>query len=321
MKSSWVITGCWVAALTCVTSSCSRQARVSQAPSPVTNAAPEAHAPANRQVFEVTGVIQELKPQEKTVVIKHEKIPGYMEAMTMPFRIRETNELGGLQPGDPVAFRMIVTPDEGWIERLTRIERAPSTELPSIQSFRRVRDVEPLKVGDRMPDYRFTNELGRVISLGDFKGSALALTFIFTRCPFPDFCPRMSSHFQEAYQKLLGRSDAPTNWHMLSISFDPAFDTPQVLKAYGKRYQHDPQRWDFATGSLIDIDAITEQFGLAFARQGVNWDHNLRTVVIDADGKIQRILIGNTWTPEELLAEIVTAAKVTPGRVSLREIP
>ena len=154
---------------------------------------------------------------------------------------------------------------------------------------------------------------GRAMSLKEFKGKALALTFIFTRCPFPEFCPRMSNNFAEAYKRLMTTPNAPTNWHLLSISFDPANDTPAVLKAYAGRYNYDSNYWSFVTGAMIDIDAITEQFGLGFSRQGASINHNLRTVVVDANGRVRRILTGNDWKPAELVEEIGRAALGLPS--------
>ena len=264
------------------------------------------------QIFVVKGVVQELKPGGRTVVIRHEAITNYMPAMTMPFEVRHSNELAGIKPGDAVAFRMLVTEKEGWIDHVTRIGSGPVPETPSRETFRRVREVEPLNVGDPMPDYRFTNELGQAIHLTQFKGQALAFTFIYTRCPFPNFCIRMSGNFAEAQKKLETLPDAPSNWRLLSISFDPEHDTPEVLRNYGRSYKYDTNHWSFATGALIDIDAITEQFGLVFPREGVGFNHNLRTVVLDARGRIQRILNGNEWKVDELVDEIVKAAAVKP---------
>jgi protein SCO1/2 len=282
-------------------------------PSPSMPAPPDVAAASAAKVntYFVKGIIKELKPEQKTVVIKHEEIPAYMRAMTMPFRVQDAADLNGLVPGQTVSFRLNVTDDSSWIDQITVLGGAKTTETPTVESFRRVRDVEPLRAGDLMPDYRFTNQLGQSVSLGDFEGQAVALTFIFTRCPLPDFCPRMSGNFASAYRQLLNHAGSPTNWHLFSISFDVGFDTPAVLKNHSDRYEPDPARWSFCTGAMIDIDAITEQFGLNFSRpQGqLNWDHNLRTVVIDAQGRVQTILIGNTWKPEELVGEIVKAAK------------
>jgi protein SCO1/2 len=267
---------------------------------------------ATQQVYQVKGVIRELKPDGRTVVIKHEEIPGYMVAMTMPFKVTNSAELTGLKQGDAVSFQMTVTEDDGWISRLKKEGATTNNESPEIESFRQVRNVQPLAEGDVMPDYPFVTESGNSIKLSDFRGQALVFTFIFTRCPFPVFCPRMSENFAEVYKQLAASRSGPTNWHLLSISFDPAFDTPAVLKNYAQRYKHDPQRWSFVTGDITEIDAITEQFGLYFARQGANFDHNLRTVVIDASGRVHKIFIGNEWKAEDLKQEIEEAAQVPP---------
>jgi protein SCO1/2 len=271
-------------------------------------------ATASQQTYPVRGVIKELSGDGKTVVIQHEKIPGYMEAMTMPFEVRDPKELVGLQAGDTVAFRMIVTPKEGWIDQLRKLataQRLPPAPAQSQPEWRIVREVQPLKVGDVMTDYSLTNQLGQIFHLSQFKGQAIAFTFFFTRCPFPNFCPRMSNNFAEAYGQLMKMPGGPTNWHLFSISFDPNNDTPAVLKIYSSKYKFDPKHWDFATGKMIDIDAVTEQFGMMFARQGSGFDHNLRTVVVDARGRIQRIFVGNTWTSQELVSELIKAAAVS----------
>lgn len=269
----------------------------------------------NIQIFQVKGVVVELDADGRTVKIKHEEISGYMGAMTMPFEARPTNELSGLAAGDTVSFRMSVTDTDGWIDQIKKLESVPVTNtLPTTGPFRAVRDVEPLNVGDLMPDYHFTNQLGQAVSLSQFRGQALAITFIFTRCPFPTFCPLMSRNFEEVQKKLLAQPNAPANWHLLTISFDPEYDTPPRLKGYARQYNADPAHWSFLTGALIDITAIAEQCGLTFWREGdgVNISHNLRTAVVDAHGRVQKILPENKWTSEELAEEILNAARANP---------
>ena len=263
----------------------------------------------NQQIFQVKGVVEEIKPDGKTATIKHEEIPGYMAAMTMDFETRNTNELRGLAPGDAISFRMIVTEDDGWIDQVKRLNVSPA-EPPTRGTFRRVRDVEPLAIGDALPEYRFTNQLGRAVNLSDFKGQALAIDFIFTTCPFPTMCPRLSQNFAETERKLKALPGAPTNWHLLTISFDPEKDTVAVLSDYAKRYNADPKRWSFLTGELIEITAIAEQFGQTFWREGGTISHNVRTAVIDANGKVQSIIAEAKWTSDEMVAEVVKAASV-----------
>jgi protein SCO1/2 len=264
-------------------------------------------AGTNRQVFQVKGVIVKVAPREKSVEIKHEEIHGYMPAMTMPFDVKDTNELAGLAPGDSVVFRMIVTDTEGWIEQIRKL--GSTNSVPTAGNFRLVRDVEPLNIGDRLPEYHFTNQLGQAFSTADFKGQALAITFLFTRCPFPTFCPKMANDFSETQQSLISAGNF-TNWHLLTVSFDPEFDKPVVLKSYAERYHYDPAHWTFATGDLVEITAIAEQCGLNFWHDETgSISHNLRTVVFDASGRLQKIFTGNTWKTEELVAEMKEAAK------------
>src|SRR6266850_3993020 len=261
------------------------------------------------QVFEVKGVIKELKPDGKTVEIRHEAITNYMPAMVMSFEAKEPKELVGLKAGDEVKFRMTVTDDDFWIDQIQKLTVGNPNQLPSKAGvFHFSRDVEPLQVGDALPEYHFTNELGQAVSTGQFKGEAVGITFIFTRCPLPNFCPKMTSNFQEVQKKLLGMTGGPTNWHLLTISFDPEFDTPEILKAYAERYKADPKHWSFLTGDITEISTISEQFGQMFWKDEGALNHNLRTAVIDASGRVQKVFQGNNWTTEEMVAEMVKGA-------------
>ena len=263
----------------------------------------------NMQIFQVKGVVIEVTPLERSVKIKHEEVPNYMPAMTMPFDVRDTNELAGLEAGDPVSFRLLVTDTEGWIDRIKKTGPKINA-LPTTGAFRVVRDVEPLNVGDVLPEYQFTNQFAKNFSTKDFQGQALAIEFLFTRCPLPNFCPFLANNFGEAQKQLSALPSAPTNWHLLTLSFDPEFDTPDVLKNYAEGHGYDPAHWTFATGALLDITAIGEQFGLKFASEGGSISHNLRAVVVDGSGRVRRIFIGNEWKAEELVMEMLKATKV-----------
>jgi protein SCO1/2 len=270
--------------------------------------------PSDAKTFQVKGVVKEVLPANSQVRIEHEKIPDYMDAMTMLFDVKDTNELSGLAPGDNISFRMIVTEDDGWIDRVTRLGITTPIVANPPDSFRRAREVEPLKVGQAMPNYNFTNEFGKAVSLEDFRGKAVAFTFIFTRCPYPDYCPRMSKAFEAVQKHLKNATNGPTNWHLLSVTIDPQFDTPAVLKNYATTYRYDSNRWSYVTGELIDITAMAEQFGLLFWRpdpnQPVGINHNLRTVVVTASGKVHKIFPENTWKPEDVAAAVTEAAKL-----------
>jgi protein SCO1/2 len=281
--------------------SCGRPAQVEEKSSKANSSAGKTN-----QVFEVKGVIKELQPDGKTVQIRHEAITNYMPAMVMSFEAKEPKELVGLKAGDEVKFRMTVTDEDVWIDQIQKLTAGNPNQLPSKAGvFHFSRDLEPLQVGDALPEYHFTNELGQAVSTGQFKGQAVGITFIFTRCPLPNFCPKMTSNFQEVQKKLLGMTDGPTNWQLLTISFDPEFDTPEILKAYAERYKADPKHWNFLTGDITEISTISEQFGQMFWKDEGALNHNLRTAVIDASGKVQKVFQGNNWTTEEMVAEMV----------------
>ncbi|MDB6015734.1 MAG: Electron transport protein SCO1/SenC [Pedosphaera sp.] len=279
---------------------------------PAPPAAPPTVASTNLQYFQVKGVVKEVKPANKSVVIKHEEVPNYMPAMTMPFDVKDTNELAGLHPGDAVSFRMVIAGEDAWIDQIKKLDVPRAAEPATPAPIRIVRDVDALKVGDPFPEYHFTNELGQAVNTSQFKGQALAFTFFFTRCPYPTFCPLVSNNFDEAQKKLAASADGPKNWHLLSISFDTENDSPATLKSYAEKYNYSPEHWNFVTGDPLEINAIADQVGETFWHDGPSITHNLRTVVIDAQGRVQKIIPENKWTSDELVAEMVKAAKAKP---------
>jgi len=292
--------------LSLVLAACDRHPAVNTA---ATNSVP---ASSSNQVFIVKGVVKAVKSGGKIVEIRHEAIPDYMPAMTMPFDVKNTNEVAALKPGDPVSFRLTATDTDSWIDQIKKIDLTSNSAAPSLTNsvggFRQIPDLEPLQVGDPLPEYHFTNELGQAVSTTQFKGDAVAITFIFTRCPLPNFCPKMSTNFEQTQKLMLANTAGVTNWHLLTLSFDPVFDTPTVLKSYAARFAAEPARWNFLTGDIKDITAISTQFGQLFWQDEGALNHNLRTAVIDATGKVQKLFQGNSWTPEELVGELQKAA-------------
>ena len=299
MKSPWSFLVVWMVVLAVTACNKSPAGRETQA-SPNAN--------TNERTFQVKGVVKAIRPEQKEIEIKHETIPGYMQAMTMPFNVRDTNQLTGLQPEQPISFRLTVTDTDGWVDDIRSLGPATSAAAGG-SSPAPVHVVQPLKVGELLPEYHLTNELGEQIATTLYKGQALAITFLFTRCPFPTFCPKLANDFAETQQRLLSVQNGPTNWHLLTISFDPEFDKPAVLKAYAEAHGYVPAHWTFATGDLKDIAAMGDLFGLAFWRDSSgSITHNMRTVVIDAQGRLQRVFEGKDWTSAEMAAEIVKAA-------------
>lgn len=165
-----------------------------------------------------------------------------------------------------------------------------------------------LGTGDAVPDCAFISQDGEAFQLSRFKGRAVAVTFIFTRCPLPDYCPRLSARFAEAQRLLM----AEKGWHLLSLSFDPAHDTPEQLRAYARGQGADSACWTFATAQPGVVRAFGALFGLTAEEKAGLLDHNLRTVVIDAGGHVQHIFEGNAWTAEELVWEMKKAKLTRP---------
>jgi protein SCO1/2 len=259
----------------------------------------------NARMFIAKGVVQELKPDARTAVIRHEAISNYMAAMTMPFKVKDPKELAGLQRGDEISFRLQVTETESWVDRISKIGTVSLPPIPTPASSPAVQPNHPLL------DYKFTNELGQAVSLNDFRGQALAITFFYTRCPLPDYCPRLSKNFQAASQKLGSLPGGPANWHFLSISFDTEFDTPQMLKAYGNSYQYDPKHWSFLTGPPDKIGELARQSGASYEFDAGTFNHNFRTLIVDASGHLQMVFPTGGDLSDEIVAEIIKAAAVT----------
>ena len=256
----------------------------------------------NLRSFMAKGTVMELKPDARTVVIRHEAISNYMTAMTMPFKVKDPEELAGLRRGDEISFRLQVTGSESWVEHIAKIGTVPLPPAPTPASSPAVQPNHSLL------DYKFTNELGRAVSLDDFRGQALAITFFYTRCPIPEYCPRLSKNFQEAQQKLESLPGAPSNWHFLSVSFDPEFDSPPLLKAYGTSYQYDPKHWSFLTGPADKIGELARQSGVSYQSDAGTINHNFRTLIIDASGHLQMIFPTSGDLSDQIVTEILKAA-------------
>ncbi len=260
------------------------------------------------QTFAARGIVQQISTDRRTATIQHEAIPGYMAAMTMDFSVNATNELSGISPNDEITFTLAVTENESWIENIHFVSHHVGQVTNHVFVFHA--DAPELKVGDRLPDGELTTEAGSLIRFSDFHGRAVAFTFFFTSCPLPEFCPRMNRNFSEARKILLADTNAPANWQFLSISFDTHFDTPEILSGYGKYYRgDDTNRWLFTVATTNTLAELSPAVDLHFWRENGSISHNLRTVVLDASGKIFRQFDGNDWTPQQLADAIAEAAR------------
>jgi protein SCO1 len=244
------------------------------------------------------------------VVIRHEAISNYMAAMTMPFKVKDSKELAGLQSGDEISFRLQVTDVESWVDHIAKAGTGSRRPAPAPTHPAAAPPGRPLL------DYKFTNEMDQAVSLNDYHGQALAITFFHTRCPLPDYCPRLSKNFQQAQQKLEAMPGAPANWHFISVSFDTEFDTPALLKAYGESYQYDSKHWSFLTGPTDKIGELARQAGLTYQYDAGTFNHDFRTLIIDATGHLQMVFPTSGDLSDQIVAEIIKAAAATNSPIT-----
>ncbi len=255
--------------------------------------------------YQLTGQILSLKPENQEVLVKHDDIPGFMMAMTMPYKVNDATLLTDKVPGDLITATLVVGETTAYLSTLTRTGHA-DVEVPAVQP--EVSGLDMVKVGELVPDAMLVDENGTSFSLSSYRGRRVAVTFIYTRCPDADFCPLMNQHFL-AVQQLIKRTPGLAGTQLLSISFDPEFDRPAVLAEEARRLEADPTVWRFATGTTDEITRFASRFGVTVTRDDTPaLVHNLGTAVIDAQGRLTALHSTNRWTPSELVAELQAAA-------------
>ena len=259
------------------------------------------------RTYELTGQILVVKPETNEVLVKHEDIPGFMPAMTMPYVVKDPQLLAGRAAGDLITATLKVEPD---LAHLTRITRTGSAPLPddARTTIPAAAGVELLKPGDTVPDTPLIDQDGRTIALPDFAGSATALTFIYTRCPLPQYCPLMDRRFAEVQELAAKDASLTGKVRLLSVSFDPKFDRAAVLRQHAATLRANPAVWTFATAEEAVVDRFAARFGVNVIRESNDTiTHNLRTAVIAPSGRITALLDSNAWTAADLVRELQAA--------------
>lgn len=263
--------------------------------------------------YPFTGRVVSIDKESNSALIDGDAVPGFMEAMAMPYKVKPPETLAQLATGDSISAQVVVVRDPNsdapldyWLENVKVVKHTGSPAAPSANS------PHIPKPGEPVPDFSFTNQSGRRISLKQYRGQILLVTFIYTRCPFSDFCPRMSSNFAEIYKQLATNSSL-AHTRLLSISFDPEHDTPAILRDYGYSvaHTHDPalfQRWQFAAPRSADLPRLADFFALTVKPENGVITHNLSTAVIGPDGKIVGWYHGNDWQPSDLIKVAASAA-------------
>jgi protein SCO1 len=270
---------------------------------------PSAAADAKRYSFK--GKIVSVDKAKKKAEIAHDEIPGFMDAMTMSFPIRADWVWDELAPGAEIRADLVVDEkSDFWLENIGIIAAPnPNQPVPPV-------DDRFVQIGREIPDFKLTNQDGKRISLKDFRGKALAITFIYAQCPLPDYCIKMSTNFSDLANRVRD-TDLKDKLRLLSISFDPARDTPEKLKQYGLGYlgkdaKPDFTVWQLAVGSDKEVREVADFFGLRYETDQsdkTQFNHSLRTAVVAPDGKVTKIFAGNDWTANDLLREMQATLK------------
>jgi len=258
-------------------------------------------APPTRD-YRVVGQILGVDRRAVRVTLRHEDIKGFMPAMTMPYRVKDPRLLDGRKAGELVDAMLEVQGTEAWITRLTVTGVAP---LPPAEP-----SPTSLAPGDPMPDATFVDQDGRAVRLHDLRGRPLVISFLYTRCPLPDFCPAIESRLA-ALQQRVKHDPGLAGTGIVAVTIDPEYDTPAVLKAHAAERGADTAIWRFVTGSLADVDAFGRQFGVSVTRGGGSpndIEHNLRTIVVSREGGIVHIENGAAWRVEDLVQLLHRAA-------------
>jgi protein SCO1/2 len=252
------------------------------------------------QRFDVTGIVLR-NDRSGELTISHDPIAGFMNAMAMPFTVRSVEEAAGVRPGDRISFRLTVSASDSVIDRIhvTSAARrdAGLTRSPATRSL--------VEVGMPMPDFTLLDQNGERQSLHALNGQVVVVTFIYTRCPLPDYCPRMMLNFSEISQHLHERMGDDVT--LLTITFDPRYDTSEVLARYARFYGVAGPGWHLLTGSPEEIERVTEAFGIEFWPEEGLFTHTLQTAVIDRHGRLFGTLEGKGYTAQQL-THLVAAA-------------
>ncbi|SRR6266498_1381888 len=265
--------------------------------------------------YDLKGKVVVVEKDKHLLTVAHEDIKDYMPGMTMPFAVGEESAWvfespHAVAPGDQIAAALIVDGAKSWLEDIVITNESSDTATTAAG------EVTGPKPGEEVPDYRLINQDGKAIRVHDYKGKALLLTFIYTRCQDPGQCTLMSSNFATIDQELQKQPGFYQKTHLLSISFDSDYDTPKVLRSYGAAYtgkysDENFAHWEFASGSADEVKGIAQFFGMRYYQDSSSGKeqviHSLRTAVIGPDGKIVKVYRGNEWKPDEILKDLQTA--------------
>jgi len=281
-------------------------------PSKAAKSATKAEGAVETRDYPLRGEVRKVDPGASEVVIRHEPIPGFMPAMTMPFKLPAGTDFEDFQVGDVVEGTLKVKSRGGEtvdydLIGLEVARPAIATPLAAEASEGGAGPADRLRVGDEVPDFEMIDQEGERRKLSDFRGTVVALTFVYTRCPLPDFCPMMDRKFSELSRSIAASESRASHVRLLSLSFDPEHDTPEVLREHARIRGAKPPVWTYAAVPAGELARVAPRLGLAYGPVKGEFVHNLCTAVIGPDGRLARLEVGsraNAWTAADLLRTI-----------------
>jgi protein SCO1/2 len=270
---------------------------------PALTSVPPPSASAKR--YPLKGVVVAVLASKPEIVVRHEEIPGYMAAMTMPFPVRDDPKVVGLlRPGDRIEATLVVDGGAYFVEEILTKGFVP-TPSPAPGAAIRPQPNQGVAVGDPVPDFTLTDQTGRAVRLSQFRGEPVAVTFVYTRCPIATACPMTMTKFA----KLNAAIGSKKVGRLLAVTVDPQNDTVPVLKEFARKIGADPSRWKFLTGDPAAVARVAETFGVLYYPDRGQIVHSQAVAVVGPDGKLETIYFGEQWEPEAVLQDLQKARK------------
>ena len=259
------------------------------------------------RTYQLNGQVLAVNQETGEILVKHDDIPGFMPAMTMPYAVKDPALIKERAPGDLITATLAVEPKLAHLIAMTKTGSAPIPE-DARTTIPAAAGVELLRPGDAAPAVTLVNQDDTPVTLQDLAGTAAAITFIYTRCPLPQYCPLIDRRFAEAQDLVASDPTVAGKVRLLSVSFDPKFDRAAVLRGHAATLKADPRVWTFATAPEAVVDKFAARFGVNVIRERDGTiTHNLRTAVIDPSGRITAMFDNNAWTAEDLVRELKAA--------------
>ncbi len=250
--------------------------------------------------YAATGMVLDVDPDRSTLTVSHDEVPGFMDAMVMPLNVRRARQLAGVRPGDRISFRLVVGKESSHIDRVRLLSAAAADQgllaTPAASTL--------VPHGGIVSDFTLVDQHGAEIRLSDLRGRVVVVTFIYTRCPLPDYCPRMITNLAAVRDRFRARLSQDLT--LLTVTFDPQYDTPQRLAAYARRHDADVPGWHFLTGPGEGIRQVCEAFGVEYWPDSGLITHTLQTAVIDREGRLAAAVEGKDFNGRHL-ADLVQA--------------